>query len=166
MLYFSSLVALIDYFHHHLATANGIAVSGVGVGTLIINMLTQALISRYGLKITFRALAGLSAISFVAGLAYAPISSTKDSTFKESILDLPFTRPERKDTLCGRPKTFLKKCLRLFKLGKHWQNKGFVVWTIAMSLIMFVCYVPLVYLVSSWRINLQKCREDFVIVGT
>lgn len=146
LLYFSSLVALIEYFYMYLPTASGVAVSGSGVGTVIITLLLQHLLSTYGLKIAFQALAGMSAICFIAGLAYAPLTSSKERNLKESLNKFPEQNLERVDINNDKKKR--KGCLRLFKLGKHWKNKGFVVWAIAMALVMFVCYIPIMYLVS------------------
>lgn len=158
MLYFSSLVALIQYFHKHLSLANGIAVSGVGVGTLTLSTLSQNLISKFGLPLTFRVMAAFSAVAFVAGLAYSPLKTTGEA---EKYLNL-----QKEESITAKKSSSLaSKCKAFCKPGKQWKNKGFLVWAMAMSLILFAYFIPTMYLVS-WvldknihNMNALKCVD-------
>jgi MFS family permease len=152
MLYFSSFVVLIEYFHKHLSLANGISVSGAGIGTLVINMLSQHIISRYGLTMAFRVVAGFSAITFVAALAYSPISRPSESG--------PSHLHKERIVPAESSKTFLSKCKSVCKPGEQWQNKGFIVWTVAMALILFAYYIPCMYLVSYFHTKYQNTHAQ------
>lgn len=139
LLYFSSLVVLIEYFHKHLSLANGIVLSGSGIGTFCINLISQKIISNYGLSMTYKAIAGLYIICFFAGLTFAP---THDYS-KDIVLD------EKKGDLQGHESltTRFKRC---FKVGEPWRNKGFIAWIGAIAVVMFAYYIPSMYIVSYW----------------
>lgn len=137
MLYFSSLVVLIEYFHKHLSVANGIVLSGSGIGTLCITLMSQNLISNYGLGVTYRVLGGLFVICFFAGLTFSPIRNyNEDFTPEKKRVDTEEIAP-----LTSRWRTY-------FKIGEQWKNKGFIVWTIATAVVLFAYYIPSMYIVS------------------
>lgn len=145
MLYFSSLVVLIEYFNKHLSVANGIVLSGSGIGTFCISLISQKIISTYGLNTCYKALAGIYSICFFAGLAFAPTYDfTKDNLTKGKKVHL-----QGHESLM----TKLKKC---FKIGEQWKNKGFIVWTGATAVVMFAYYIPSMYLVSHSGYTGQK----------
>ena len=146
MLYFSSLIVLIQYFKKHLSLANGMVLSGVGVGTLTINTLCQYLISKFGLSLTFRLMAAFSSLAFVAGLAYSPLG-TPDEKYSALQKEEPVT--------VKKSSSFASKCKKLCKPGKQWQNKGFLVWVMAMAMILFAYYIPCMYLVS-WVLKISE----------
>lgn len=50
------------WFVHHRATAVGLAVAGIGAGTLVISPLSAALVDRYGWRDTYRALGIVGAL--------------------------------------------------------------------------------------------------------
>lgn len=138
MLYFSSLVVLIEYFDRHLSLANGIVLSGSGIGTFCISLISQKIISMYGLSTCYKAIAGIYSICFFAGLAFAPTHDyTKDMA------------TEKKRHLHGH-ESLLCKLRKCFTIGEQWKNKGFIVWTGATGVVMFAYYIPSMYLVSGF----------------
>jgi MCP family monocarboxylic acid transporter-like MFS transporter 10 len=110
-----------EYFDKHMSIATGITVSGSSFGTLIMGPLSQFIIDKAGWRTAFRVYAGLIVITILLN----------------SRIRAPPTVTKRK--LEGR--SFIKDL-------EIWKNRVFVVWTIAITLVMFGFYIPYVHLVN------------------
>ena len=141
--YFSSFYVLIVYFNKHLALANGIAAAGAGAGTMSLSLTVDKLISSYGLRITFQALAASSVILFLAGLTFLPIDFREgdDELLKKKALMDEQVEIKIKDKLIFTVKELLKP-------APVWRNKAFVAWTVALAMTLIAYYIPYMYLVS------------------
>lgn len=117
-----------DYFDKHLSVAIGLMTAGSSVGTLVMAPLSQALISSIGWRNTFRCYIGTCLLSAVFCLFIKPLG------------------PEKKtpDMLHRRPSA-LKRMVQDLQL---WRNRVFIVWTLAITSVMFGFYIPYVHLVS------------------
>jgi MFS family permease len=60
--YIPMIAAVGGWFEHHRATAVGLAVAGIGAGTLVMSPLSAALVDRYGWRDTYRLLGIVGAI--------------------------------------------------------------------------------------------------------
>lgn len=60
--YIPMIAAVGGWFDHHRATAVGLAVAGIGAGTLVVSPLSAALVDRYGWRDTYRLLGIVGAI--------------------------------------------------------------------------------------------------------
>ena len=72
-----SIAHMGQYFKHRMAIANGIAVSGVGIGNLVLPPIVRALLDNYGLQGTLLVMAGISLHVCVAGALLRPTSAYK-----------------------------------------------------------------------------------------
>ena len=122
-LFFSSLISLPFYFKRRLGLANGIASSGSGIGGLTFSPLLDYLIRHYGLRKTFQIYSIFSLLPLIGGfiMRRRPIKKDKEPKEKQfsQFVDLELIR-----------------------------NKAFLIFTLAMSLILFAYYIPIVHLVS------------------
>ncbi|MEW8342380.1 MAG: MFS transporter [Candidatus Thiodiazotropha taylori] len=109
------------YFDKYLTIATGITVSGSSFGTLIMGPLSQVLIDSIGWRNAFRIYSGLHIITVLM-----------DSRIKASI---------------PRSRNLEKKKSFLYDF-RIWKNRVFVIWTGAITLVMFGFYIPYVHLVS------------------
>ncbi|EDO32534.1 predicted protein, partial [Nematostella vectensis] len=153
LMYFASLVVLIEYFNRHLSLANGIAVSGSGAGTLVISMIVDEMCRRYGLRAGFRFIAGMSFLGFIAGLSFAPLSKH------------PMEPLIEKDDVKPKKGGFGKSIGSFLRPGKHWKNKAFVVWTLCLALVLFAYYIPYMYLVRVAKMNGVTSSKGALLVG-
>ena len=118
-----------QYFDKYLTIAVGIITAGSSFGTLIYAPMSQALIDSIGWRNTFRCYGGLCSISAICSLFIKPISTQKKSD-EEKLKSSPMRR--------------------LILDLKLWKNKVFVIWTMAITLVMFGFYIPYVHLVSMY----------------
>ena len=141
--YFSSFYILIVYFNKHLALANGIAAAGAGAGTMSLSLTVDKLISTYGLRITFQAMAALSVLLFLAGLTFLPMD------FSEGDEERFEKKKVMKEQLQIRQKDKLISIIKgLIRPSPAWGNKAYVAWTVALAMIFIAYYIPYMLLVS------------------
>jgi MCP family monocarboxylic acid transporter-like MFS transporter 10 len=126
-----------QYFDKYLTIAVGIITAGSSFGTLLYAPMSQVLIDSIGWRNTFRCYSGLCLISVFFSIFIKPLSTNK----KDGV-----------QTLKQSPIRHLIQDLKL------WKNRVFVVWTIAITLVMFGFYIPYVHLVS-----IIHCSIFFVI---
>lgn len=126
---FPSLVMLTKYFRERLSLVNGIALSGAAVGSVVLAPLVQQLCSAFGTPNMFRFLGGLNVLMVFSGMLYRPVHD------------------EEKFQKIKSKRKFIDKSL--------FQNKGFVIWMVALSTLMLVFLVPFVHLVSGFIFNEQ-----------
>ncbi|XP_057297945.1 monocarboxylate transporter 13-like isoform X2 [Hydractinia symbiolongicarpus] len=119
-LFFSSLLVLPLYFNRKLGLANGIVSAGSGVGGIALSPLFGCLIKSYGLRTTFQTYAILAVLPLLGGFLIRRRAHYND--------------PKQKRSSC-----FDRQLL---------SNKAFVLFTVAMSLILFVYYIPYVHLIN------------------
>lgn len=110
-----------EYFEKYLGIATGITVSGGSFGTLIMSPLSQVIIVKAGWRTAFRVYAGLFVINMILNSRIRAPAYLKGRRIE------------------GRS---LRQDLRI------WKNRVFVVWTVAIALVMFGFYIPYVHLVS------------------
>ena len=137
-LYFSAFAAMAVHFSKHLSLANGISFAGGGCGTIALSLLTDKLCTQFGFKMALRILGCLSAPLFLASLTF-PAADTSSPVTKEK---------EKKKAGATRSSVVRKLLANLLRPSRAFQNKAFIIWTIAMALVLFCYYIPYVYLVS------------------
>ena len=124
--YFSSLVAVGQYFYTKLSLANGIISSGSGIGSLVMGPVMNNLLKHLGWRDTLRVYAGMSALIFMGAILYRPINS----------------RVVQHD---DDPKEEPKKAKFIdFSIFK---NKAYIIWCVALSVFILGYFVPFVHLV-------------------
>ena len=124
-MFFSSLLCQPLYFHRRLVLANGIASSGSGIGGLALSPLVQFLISNFGLRKSFQIFAAMYSLPFLASLLIRrrPHKRTKYPSLLSTIFD----------------RALLK-------------NRAFLLYSMAMAMILFAYYIPYVHLVRIFEI--------------
>ncbi|XP_053397672.1 uncharacterized protein LOC123552153 [Mercenaria mercenaria] len=110
-----------EYFDKYMSIATGITVSGSSFGTLIMGPLSQIIIEKAGWRAAFRIYAGFIVITIILN----------------SQIKAPPTIAKRK----AEGRSFIKDL-------QIWKSRVFVIWTIAITLVMFGFYIPYVHLVS------------------
>ena len=131
------------YFNKHLALANGIAAAGAGAGTMSVSLTVDKLISTYGLRITFQAMAALSVLLFLAGLTFLPMDfreGDKKRSEKKKLMEEQL-EIKKKDKLISIIKGLIKP-------SPVWGNKAYVAWTVALAMTFIAYYIPYMLLVS------------------
>ena len=83
MTYFVSTAHMGQYFKKKRAIANGIALSGVGIGNLVLPPIFRLLLDTYGLQGTLLVMASLSLNVCVAGALLRPVSAYNKKTAKQ-----------------------------------------------------------------------------------
>ena len=131
--YFSSLVAVGQYFYKRLSLANGIISSGSGIGSLVMGPVMNNLLKQLGWRDTLRVYAGMSAVIFFSAILYRPINSS--------------AQPEKSDNEEPKKAKFID--LTIFR------NKAYVFWCLALSVFILGYFVPFVHLVRHF-LHLQK----------
>lgn len=122
MSYVPTFLIVDKYFDRHRSLANGLITAGSAVGALVMGPTLNTLLERVGWRNTMRFLGGAACVMFFAAMTYrAP--------------------PVRKEVSSGKKKN------RLIDLSV-WQNRGFVVWALALGIFNLGYFVPYVYLVS------------------
>ena len=119
-----------EYFDKYLTVATGIMVAGSATGTLMFSPITQAWIDNLGWRNAYRIHGGIILV-FGQLCAY-------------------LMKPEARPTPPHTPAEFIKKSMarRLMNDLQLWKNKVFLIWVLAISLVMFGYYIPYVHLVS------------------
>lgn len=118
-----------NYFDKYMTLAVGLMTAGSSVGTLIMAPLSQALIDAIGWRNTFRCFAGTCLFSAACCCLVRPLPSAATETPLETIKQSP----------AGK----------LMKELKLWKNRVFIIWTCAVTCVMFGYYIPYVHLVCS-----------------
>lgn len=129
-IYYSSILVLRDYFSRNFALVNGIALSGVGIGTIALAPVLDFLLVHFKWRVTLKIMSGMSLVFVFSGLIYYLVP-----------------KPDQPSTL--DEKTGNKQLLDF----SVFQNKAYLVWTVVVVLVMFGFYVPYVHLVSYWKTN-------------
>ena len=80
MAWSTSVTHMGQYFKHRRAIANGIAMSGVGIGQLIFSPILRLLLDNYGLKGALLIMAGVSLHVCVAAILMRPASAYRYKT--------------------------------------------------------------------------------------
>lgn len=138
--YFSSVLILSEYFSKNLVFANGLGLSGAGVGTIVLAPFVDFLQFYFKWRITVQILSGLSAVLVFSGLLYflvPPPNShivTKDPD--EKYVDLSVLK-----------------------------NKAYLVWVIVVGLVLFGFYIPYVHLVRHCQDLGVPKNQAAVLVG-
>ena len=122
-LYFSSLLCLPLYFRKHLGFANGFASAGGGIGGMFLTPFFNYCIEYYGISKTFQLYAIFGIIPLFGGIIIRRRRSNKSKEVESSYV-----------------------CKDRCPLIK---NKAFILYTLALSLTLFVYYVPYVHLVRN-----------------
>ena len=129
--YYSSILVLRDYFSKSFALVNGITLSGVGIGTMALAPVLDFLLVRFQWRITLRIMSSMSFILVFNGLLFRAVPSpNKTDTFDEKVCE--------------------KKLLDF----SVFRNKAYLVWTAALTLVLFGFYVPNVHLVSNLDVKI------------
>ncbi|XP_061195728.1 uncharacterized protein LOC133203949 isoform X2 [Saccostrea echinata] len=116
------------FFDKHMTLAVGLMTAGSSIGTLIMAPVSQTLIDAIGWRNTFRCFSGTCLFSAICCCLIRPLPSSEQETPLESIKQSP-----------------ARKLMQELKL---WKNRVFVVWTCAVTCVMFGYYIPYVHLVS------------------
>ncbi|KAJ8315671.1 hypothetical protein KUTeg_007821 [Tegillarca granosa] len=115
-----------DYFDKYITVAVGIITAGSSIGTLVMAPLSQVLIDTIGWRNTFRFFTGTCIFSAVCCSFVKPVAKKKSPL----------------QNLRQSPARLLMQELKL------WKNRVFVIWTMAITCVMFGFYIPYVHLVS------------------
>lgn len=70
--YFPCILVLRFYFSERISLANGISMSGAGIGTIVINVALNRVIQDYGWRVGLRMLGGIAVLMFACGSVYLP----------------------------------------------------------------------------------------------
>ena len=129
--YLPALVMVGQYFEKKRSLATGLAASGSNLGALSLAPLQQTLVTNYGWRNCYRALAGLSLLIIACGAMFKPFPEKKASSeLNGASLDLVKLQRKKKKTL-GFPK-----------------NSRFIIWAIASTIAVFGYFIPHTNLVS------------------
>ena len=123
--YYPSVLILSEYFSKRLVFANGIGLSGCGIGTLALVPLMNYLIDTSHWRETLRILSATSALLLLVGWIY-------------------FVVPAPLRNLDANSSTEQQKIFNMALL----KNRAFVLWIISVGLVLFGFYIPYVHLVS------------------
>lgn len=122
--YYSSVLVLSKYFCKNLVLANGLGLSGAGVGTIALAPFVELLQNHFHWRVTVKILSALSVALVFSGLMYW-------------IVPLPTNHQQiRKATDKKRVDFSILK------------NKAYLVWVAVVGLVLFGFYIPYVHLVS------------------
>ena len=122
------------YFDKYMTLAVGLMTAGSSVGTLVMAPLSQTLIDAIGWRNTFRCFAGTCLFSAACCCLVRPLPQAQQETPLETLKQSP-----------------ARQLMRELKL---WKNRVFIVWTCAVTCVMFGYYIPYVHLVSLVGIEL------------
>ena len=123
--YYTSVLILSEYFSKRLVFANGIGLSGCGIGTLALVPLMNYLIDTSHWRETLRILSATSALLLLVGWIYF-------------VVPAPLRNPDASSS------TEPQKIFNMALL----KNRAFVLWIISCGLVLFGFYIPYVHLVS------------------
>ena len=136
--YYTSILILNEYFSKRLVLVNGIGLSGCGFGTLALAPLMNFLLDTFHWRVALRILSASSIVLGLCGLIYfivpAPVQrhTVKKNTKSQTLIDVSF-----------------------------FKNKAFVVWLVAVGLVLFGFYMPYVHLVRK-----TKTKRKMFMTGT
>ena len=123
--YMSSMLVLNRYFLKNFVIANGIALSGAGIGTIALSSFLSLLLDNFHWRDAMLILSGSSILLFVSGMLFFLVPTP----IKFAGAD----EPQRKQKLID------------FTLLR---NKAYCVWIAVVGLILFGYYIPYVHLVG------------------
>lgn len=123
--YYTSVLILSEYFSKRLVFANGIGLSGCGLGTLMLAPLMNYFMDTFYWRETLRILSAASVVLLLVGWIY-------------------FAVPVPLQSLDAIPSATTQKMFNMALL----KNKAFILWIIATGLVLFGFYIPYVHLVS------------------
>jgi MCP family monocarboxylic acid transporter-like MFS transporter 10 len=147
--YFSSLVAVGQYFYSKLSLANGIISSGSGIGSLVMGPVMNNLLKYLGWRDTLRVYAGMAVLIFISAILYRPINSRV------------VQNDENNDVAAEEPRKAKFIDFTIFK------NKAYIIWCVALSTFILGYFVPFVHLVSPIIFSgTTDILEIIVITGT
>ncbi|XP_041352590.1 uncharacterized protein LOC121371038 isoform X2 [Gigantopelta aegis] len=137
-----------EYFDKYTTVTMGLIAAGSSFGTLVMAPLSQFLLDTVGWRNSLRVYAGTCGFSMLCNMLLIPISRPNKNRF-----DNVRTSPLRK----------------LMEDLKLWKNRVFVVWTCAITCVMFGYYIPYVHMVSyaaDCGISPNKASFLIMILGT
>ncbi|XP_043252475.1 monocarboxylate transporter 10 isoform X1 [Colletes gigas] len=126
--YTPSLAILGHYFKRYLGLVNGIVTAGSSIFTILMPYFMEILLRRFGLDITLRCLAVLTATVMACALLFKPIPINSDPG----------------DQL--KAKTNFQSCLKEVVNVSIWRKKRYVVWASSIPLALFGYFVPYVHI--------------------
>lgn len=125
--YFSSLVAVGQYFYKKLSLANGIISSGSGFGSLAMGPIMNTLLKTFGWRRTLQIIAGISGVIFISAILYRPINTIVITKRQKS------NNAQTKSTCID---------FTIFK------NKAYIIWCSALAIFILGYFLPFVHLVG------------------
>ncbi|XP_053981938.1 monocarboxylate transporter 10 isoform X1 [Hylaeus volcanicus] len=126
--YTPSLAILGHYFKRYLGLVNGIVTTGSSIFTTLMPYFMEVLLRRFGLDITLRCLAVLTAVIMACAVLFKPIPLNSDP----------------RDQL--KSKTNFQSCLKEVVNVSIWRKKRYVVWASSIPLALFGYFVPYVHI--------------------
>ena len=117
MTYFVSIAHMGQYFKKKRAIANGIVLSGVGIGNLVLPPIFRLLLDTYGLQGTLLVISSLSLNVYVAGALLRPVSAYDKKTIaRKDCKDLQGKGTETEDSIIStRNGNLFQNCSRFIK---------------------------------------------------
>ena len=122
--YYSSVLVLSEYFSKNLVLANGLGLSGAGVGTLALAPFVNFLQFHFNWRTTLKILSALSTVLVFSGVLY-------------QLIPTPTSHPVMKKETNMKQMDF-----------SVLKNKAYLVWVTVVGLVLFGFYIPYVHLVS------------------
>ena len=133
--YNSSIVILGHYFKRRLGLVNGLVAAGSSVFTFTLPFFLEFLLG-FGLQTTLQVLSGVIGLLMICALSFVPrLPLQGDNSGKSN------------ETEGQVPRLLWEKYIDF----SIWKNKKYVIWAIAVPIVMFGYFVPYVHLVSSTR---------------
>ena len=132
MAYFSSVLVVRHYFSKYFGFANGIGLSGAGVGTMALTPVLNLLLDNYHWRVALRMLSVTCLLLVISGVIYflvpMPMEITDVGEYKDKqkVIDFSVLR-----------------------------NKALVVWICVITLVQFGFYIPYVHLVRNMIKNMN-----------
>ncbi|PIK36743.1 putative monocarboxylate transporter 13 [Apostichopus japonicus] len=158
------------YFQKRLGLANGIAMSGVGIGMLAVPPFLQLLIDTFTWQRTFPILAALVLLLVVCGLLFRP--SDRELYFineKTKHKQLADDAAEDEDTSAAESSRtcyfYLWRCLKFFGLQLIWQMPSINFIFVAFCLLGFGYYSSLVFFTSKavFDLGIEQTTASWLI---
>ncbi|EDO32800.1 predicted protein, partial [Nematostella vectensis] len=141
--YFPAILVLRFYFFGNLSFANGLSMTGAGIGTIVLNSVINYVNQRYGWRTGMRMLGGVSAVMFVCGSIYLPPP-------QEFLNMMDWTSYEK---------------ISRFIDPRPWKMKPFIVFSACMCCICFGYFVPYVHLVRYAETLSVPLSEGALLLG-
>jgi len=128
MVYTPSLTILGHYFRRRLGIVNGVVTAGSSIFTIGMSFINQYILEHHGLLPCLQLFTCLSSLLILCGITFIPVLSSN--------------KPLTSQPTGSKFHQLVEKVIYL----KNWQNKRFVVWTVAVPLALFGYFVPYVHL--------------------